>query len=74
MPDSHSLIGPTVSHYRILRHPFPTRSHRLARASRLAGDPAKARSAYQDFLALWKSANPDLPILKQAQSEYASRH
>jgi len=43
----------------------------IARASALAGDTAKARKAYQDFLTLWKDADPDIPILKQAQSEYA---
>ena len=32
---------------------------------------AKARSAYQDFLTLWKDADPDIPVLKQAQAEYA---
>jgi hypothetical protein len=32
---------------------------------------AKARTAYQDFLALWKDADPDIPILKQAKAEYA---
>jgi eukaryotic-like serine/threonine-protein kinase len=32
---------------------------------------AKARIAYQDFLALWKDADPDIPILKQAKVEYA---
>jgi hypothetical protein len=35
----------------------------------LAGDKAKARSAYQDFLSLWKEADPDIPILKQAREE-----
>ena len=48
----------------------------LARAYALdaAADPAardKARSAYQDFLTLWKDADPDLPILKEAKAEYA---
>ena len=43
----------------------------LARAYALAGDRAKSRSAYQDFLALWKDADPEIPLLKQAQSEYA---
>jgi eukaryotic-like serine/threonine-protein kinase len=43
----------------------------LARAYILAGDTAKARTAYQDFLALWKDADPDIPILKQAKAEYA---
>ena len=43
----------------------------LARAYALQGDTAKARAAYQDFLALWKDADPDIPILKQAKAEYA---
>jgi tetratricopeptide (TPR) repeat protein/predicted Ser/Thr protein kinase len=43
----------------------------LARGSALAGDRAKAGKAYQDFLTLWKDADPDTPALKQAQVEYA---
>ena len=43
----------------------------LARAYAIQGDSAKARSAYQDFLALWKDADSDIPILKQAKAEYA---
>jgi eukaryotic-like serine/threonine-protein kinase len=43
----------------------------IARGSALAGDKAKAGRAYQDFLTLWKDADPDIPILKQAQAEYA---
>jgi len=43
----------------------------LARARGLSGDTARARTAYQDFLALWKDADPDIPILKQAKAEYA---
>jgi Flp pilus assembly protein TadD len=43
----------------------------LARAYALSGDTAKSKSAYQDFLALWKDADPDIPILKQAKAEYA---
>jgi serine/threonine protein kinase/tetratricopeptide (TPR) repeat protein len=43
----------------------------LARAYVLQGDNAKARTAYQDFLALWKDADPDVPVLIQAKSEYA---
>jgi hypothetical protein len=34
-------------------------------------DSAKARVAYKDFLNLWKDADPDIPILKQAKAEYA---
>jgi DNA-binding winged helix-turn-helix (wHTH) protein/Tfp pilus assembly protein PilF len=43
----------------------------LGRAYALAGDMTKAQSAYQDFLSLWKEADPDIPILKQAKAEYA---
>jgi len=43
----------------------------LGRAYALAGDKTKARAAYQDFLTLWKDAEPDIPILKQAKAEYA---
>jgi eukaryotic-like serine/threonine-protein kinase len=43
----------------------------LGRAHALAGNNAKAKTAYQDFFALWKNADPDIPILKQAKAEYA---
>jgi serine/threonine protein kinase/Flp pilus assembly protein TadD len=43
----------------------------LGRACALAGDAGKARAAYQDFFALWKDADPDIPILKQAKAEYS---
>ncbi len=43
----------------------------LARAYALSGDKGKSRAAYQDFFALWKDADPDIPLLKQAKSEYA---
>jgi DNA-binding winged helix-turn-helix (wHTH) protein/tetratricopeptide (TPR) repeat protein len=43
----------------------------LGRAFRLSGDKPKARAAYQDFLTLWRDADPDTPILKQAKVEYA---
>jgi eukaryotic-like serine/threonine-protein kinase len=42
-----------------------------ARAYAMQGDTAKARTAYQDFLTLWKDADPDIPILKEAKAEYA---
>jgi tetratricopeptide (TPR) repeat protein len=42
----------------------------LGRAYALQGETTKARTAYQDFLALWKDADPDIPILKQAKEEY----
>jgi eukaryotic-like serine/threonine-protein kinase len=43
----------------------------LGRAYAIQGDNSKARAAYQDFLALWKDADPNIPILKQAKTEYA---
>jgi serine/threonine protein kinase/Flp pilus assembly protein TadD len=43
----------------------------LARAYAMQGDSARAKAAYQDFLTLWKDADPDIPILIAAQSEYA---
>ena len=43
----------------------------LARAYAMQGDTVKARAAYQDFLTLWKDADPDIPILIAAKTEYA---
>jgi len=43
----------------------------LARAYAIRGETTKARTAYQDFLTLWKDADPEIPILKQAKKEYA---
>ena len=46
----------------------------LGRAYALQGDSQKSRTAYQDFFALWKDADPDVPILKEAKAEYAKLH
>jgi eukaryotic-like serine/threonine-protein kinase len=43
----------------------------LGRAYAMSGDKAKAKAAYQDFLTLWKDADPDIPVLAQAKAEYA---
>jgi eukaryotic-like serine/threonine-protein kinase len=43
----------------------------LGRAYAMSRDKAKAQSAYQDFLILWKDADPDIPILKEAKAEFA---
>jgi len=43
----------------------------LGRTFALAGDLAKSKTAYQDFLSLWKDADPDVPVLRQAKAEYA---
>ena len=56
----------------VVNSPIGALAHlQLGRAYAMQGDTAKARSAYQDFLALWKNADPDLPILKEAKEEYA---
>jgi tetratricopeptide (TPR) repeat protein len=43
----------------------------LARALRDAGETARAKAAYRDFLALWKNADPEIPLLQQAKAELA---
>ena len=42
----------------------------LARAAVINGDTGAARKSYQDFFALWRDADPDLPVLVQARKEY----
>ena len=63
----HPGVSP-ISPYHALAHLG------LARAYVLQGDTVKARAAYQDFLTLWKDADQDIPILKDAQAEYAKLH
>ncbi len=56
----------------VINQPIGALAHLgLARAYAMQGDTAKAKAAYQDFLTLWKDADPDIPILKQAKAEYA---
>jgi serine/threonine protein kinase/Flp pilus assembly protein TadD len=55
----------------VLNEPIGALTHLgLGRAYALAGDSAKAKVAYQDFFALWKDADADIPILRQAKAEY----
>ncbi|HYN07300.1 MAG TPA: protein kinase [Vicinamibacterales bacterium] len=49
---------------------YPLAHLGLARAAALSGDTTKARKGYQDFFALWKDADPDIPILQEARREY----
>jgi hypothetical protein len=44
----------------------------LARAYAMQGDKVNSRMAYQDFLAVWKDADPDVPLLRQAKAEYSA--
>jgi eukaryotic-like serine/threonine-protein kinase len=54
------------------QYPIEAQAHlQLGRAYVMQGDTAKAKAAYQDFLTLWKDADPDIPILQQAKAEYA---
>jgi DNA-binding winged helix-turn-helix (wHTH) protein/tetratricopeptide (TPR) repeat protein len=56
----------------VLNEPIGVLAHlQLGRAYAMQGDTAKSRAAYQNFLALWKDADPDIPILIQAKAEYA---
>jgi serine/threonine protein kinase len=56
----------------VVSYPIGALAHlQLGRAYVVLGDIAKAKAAYKDFLALWKDADPDIPILKQAKTEYA---
>ena len=56
----------------VLNEPIGALAHlQLGRAYAMQGDAPKARAAYQDFLTLWKDADADIPILRQAKAEYA---
>jgi hypothetical protein len=63
LPDHRGIVGNFVTG--ALAH------LQIARAYAMAGDTAKAKAAYQDFLTFWKDADPDIPILKEAKAEYA---
>ena len=56
----------------VLNEPIGALAHlQLGRAYAMQDDTAKAKAAYEDFLTLWKDADPDIPILKRAKAEYA---
>ena len=56
----------------VISDPIGALAHvQLGRAFALSGDQNKAKAAYQDFLTLWKDADPEIPILRQAKAEYA---
>ena len=55
-----------------MNSPISALAHlQIGRAYAMQGDSVKAKAAYQDFLTLWKNADPDIPVLKQAKAEYA---
>jgi serine/threonine protein kinase/Tfp pilus assembly protein PilF len=56
----------------VVNEPIGALAHlQLARARKMNGQMAEAKNSYSDFLAIWKGADPDIPILKQAKAEYA---
>ncbi|MGC1299177.1 MAG: hypothetical protein WA869_29485 [Alloacidobacterium sp.] len=75
---AHQGAETAVEFQKILSHrgvvigdPIGALAHlQLGRAYALVGDNDRARAAYRGFLALWKDADPDIPIFKQAQAEY----
>jgi tetratricopeptide (TPR) repeat protein len=75
---AHRYVEAAAEFQKILDHrgivgadPIGALAHwQLGRTFALAGDKAKAKIAYQDFLTLWKDADPDIPILKSAKAEY----
>jgi hypothetical protein len=76
---AHNGVAAVVEFKKLIDHPgivlnLATGSlvHlQLGRAYALTGDDVKAKTAYQDFFALWKDADPDIPILIAAKAEYA---
>jgi DNA-binding winged helix-turn-helix (wHTH) protein/tetratricopeptide (TPR) repeat protein len=77
--DAHQGKQAAAEYQKILDHPGIVISDpigalarlQLGRAFALSGDKTKAKTAYQDFLMLWKDADPDIRILKRARVEYA---
>ena len=75
-------IAAAAEFQKILDHPGAVRSEpigalarlELARALALSGDKTRAKAAYQEFLTLWKDADPDIPVFKQAKAEYSEFH
>ena len=56
----------------VVNSPFGALAHlQIGRAYAMQSNTAKAKAAYQDFLTLWKDADPDIPILIAAKAEYA---
>jgi tetratricopeptide (TPR) repeat protein len=74
----HRGADAAMEFQKIIDHPgwdaesamYPLAHLGLARAAILTGDDAKARSSFQEFLTLWKDADPDIPILLEARNEY----
>ena len=79
---AHNGTAAAAEFQKIIDHPgalqnsplLPLARLGLARAYALSDDKDKSRTAYQDFLGLWRNADPDIPVLKDAKAEYAKLH
>jgi len=77
--DANQAPSAAIEFQKILDHPGIVQNNiigalahlQIGRAYAMSGDTTKAKAAYQDFLTLWKDADPGIPILKEARSEYA---
>jgi hypothetical protein len=71
--DSEAYTKPWLDHRGVIwNSPIGVLAHlQMGRAYAMQGDTAKAKTAYQDFLTVWKDADWDIPVLKQAKEEYA---
>ncbi len=75
----HAGTEAAAEFQKIIEHPYvliedplgPLAYLGIARAHALSGDTQNARAEYEAFLTLWKDADPDVPIFKQAKAEYA---
>jgi hypothetical protein len=76
---AHNGAAAAVEYQKLIDHPGIMGNYvtgalahlQLGRAYAMQGNAAKAKAAYQDFLTLWKDADPDLPVVKEAKSEFA---
>lgn len=76
---AHRYAEAATEFQKILDHPgivasdpvFPLARLQLARTLAWSGDKNKAKAAYQDFFTLWREADADIPVLKQAKRDYA---
>jgi eukaryotic-like serine/threonine-protein kinase len=76
---THNAAAPAAEFQKILDHrgivqnlPLGALTHlQLGRAYAMSGENAKAKASYQDFFSVWKDADPDIPILKEAKAEFA---
>jgi len=82
LTDAHRYAEAAAEFQKIFDHrgivgldPIGVLAHlQLGRAYTSSGDNAKAKSAYEEFLTLWKDADPNIPILKKAKTEYGKLH